>query len=123
MVADCSSKFYAACRATKQPYNWTITTYVVSYSFADAACPDDHDFAVPRTALENSYLRQAMRESDRDYDGHGAVSSYFKQLSLPNNFVDGRALLQVSRVNLLCDPTLFHVEVLADSHHVVGGFQ
>jgi len=74
VVADCSSKFYAACRARNQPYNWTITSYAVSYSFADAACPVDHDFAAPRTALENSYLRQAMRRSDTDCDGHGAVS-------------------------------------------------
>lgn len=72
VVNDCSSKYFAACRAKNQPYNWTITTYQISYSYADQACGDSYDFAVPRTALENSYLNQAIRDSRRDYDGHGA---------------------------------------------------
>lgn len=70
-VSDCSSKYYAACRGEKQPYNWTITSYSISYSFADQACDEGYDFAVPRTALENSYLQQAILSSKRDYDGHG----------------------------------------------------
>ena len=69
---DCSQKYYAACRAQNQPYNWTITSYPISYSYASAACPNSYNFAAPRTALENSYLAQAMRASHRDYDGHGA---------------------------------------------------
>lgn len=72
IVADCSQKYFAACRAQAQPYNWTITTYPISYSIANQACPDEYTFTAPRTALENSYLTQAMRESHRDYDGHGA---------------------------------------------------
>jgi hypothetical protein len=72
VVNDCSSKFYAACRANNQPYNWTITSYQISYSFAEQACGDSYHFAAPRTALENSYLFQAMKDSGRDYDGHGA---------------------------------------------------
>ncbi|TVY19215.1 Maintenance of telomere capping protein 6 [Lachnellula arida] len=72
VVADCSQKYYAACRANGQPYNWTITTYPISYSFADDACPDSYRFAAPRTALENSYLGKALRDSHRDWDGHGA---------------------------------------------------
>jgi hypothetical protein len=71
IVSDCSSKFFAACRAQSQPYNWTITTYPISYSYADQACSGDYDFAAPRTALENSYLSMAMRDKSRDYDGHG----------------------------------------------------
>jgi hypothetical protein len=72
IVNDCSSKYFAACRAKNQPYNWTITSYAISYSYAEQACGDAYDFAVPRTALENSYLYQAMRQSKRDFDGHGA---------------------------------------------------
>lgn len=72
VVADCSQKYYAACRAQNQPYNWTITTYPISYSYADDACPDEYSFAAPRTALENSYLSLVMKDSRRDYDGHGA---------------------------------------------------
>jgi hypothetical protein len=45
--------------------------YPVTYSFAGQACQDPYSFAAPRTALENSYLTQAMRGSHRDYDEHG----------------------------------------------------
>ncbi|TVY40537.1 Maintenance of telomere capping protein [Lachnellula subtilissima] len=72
VVADCSQKYYAACRASGQPYNWTITTYPTSYSFAEDACPDNYRFSAPRTALENSYLSKALKDNHRDYDGHGA---------------------------------------------------
>lgn len=71
VVNDCSSRYYAACRAHMGPYNWTITSYPISYSFAKQACGDTYDFALPRNALENSYLLQAMIDSQRDYDGHG----------------------------------------------------
>jgi hypothetical protein len=71
-VDDCSQKYFAACRAQNQPYNWTITSYPISYSYTNQACPDSYNFAAPRTALENSYLARAMRASHRDYGGHGA---------------------------------------------------
>lgn len=74
-VTDCSTKLYAACRATNpsisSPYDWAINTYPISYSFAPQACPDRYSFAVPRTALENSYLNKAIRDTRRDYDGRG----------------------------------------------------
>ncbi|PQE21415.1 lectin C-type domain-containing protein [Rutstroemia sp. NJR-2017a BBW] len=56
VVADCSDKLYAACRAPGDPYNWTLSTYPTSYSYASSACPSPYTFSVPRTALENSYL-------------------------------------------------------------------
>jgi hypothetical protein len=88
VVADCSQKYYAACRANGQPYNWSITTYPVSYSFAKQACHDSYQFAAPRTALENSYLAQAMRNSRRDYDGQG-VWVDFNSLDYKSCWVTG----------------------------------
>lgn len=55
---------------TPQPQ--TLAPVAVSYSFASSNCPSEYTFAAPRTALENAYLTQAMRRSDRDFDGHGA---------------------------------------------------
>jgi len=72
IVDDCSAKRYAACRLRNKPYTWTLADVAVSYSFADENCPEDYDFAAPRTALENAYLTLAMRRSGRDFDGHGA---------------------------------------------------
>ncbi|EPE25809.1 hypothetical protein GLAREA_01721 [Glarea lozoyensis ATCC 20868] len=60
IVADCRGDYYAACRASRQPYNWTTSSRTVSYESAEDACPSDFEFAAPRTALENSFLTQAM---------------------------------------------------------------
>lgn len=59
-VDNCSLKNYAACRIPSQPYNWTLTSYQTSYSYAAAACPSPYIFAAPRTALENAYLHQTI---------------------------------------------------------------
>ncbi|ESZ98692.1 hypothetical protein SBOR_0930 [Sclerotinia borealis F-4128] len=69
-VADCSTKLYAACRAPSQPYNWTLTTYGISYSYASRACPTPYTFSAPRTALENAYLTQTIHNlsPNRDLD-------------------------------------------------------
>ncbi|PBP24077.1 Lectin C-type domain protein [Diplocarpon rosae] len=55
IVDDCTQKRYAACRARGQPYNWTLTPITTPYNTAERHCPQSYDFAVPRTALENSY--------------------------------------------------------------------
>lgn len=88
MVADCSQKYFAACRAHNQPYNWTITTYSISYSFATDACQAPYHFAAPRTALENSYLIQEVGRSHRDYDGDG-VWVDFNSLDISGCWVSG----------------------------------
>jgi len=69
-VTDCSQKYYAACRMPNQPYNWTLTTYSISYSYATSACAPPYAFAAPRTALENTYLAATIRalRKDRDFD-------------------------------------------------------
>ncbi|KAF7956532.1 hypothetical protein EAE96_003868 [Botrytis aclada] len=69
-VTDCSTKLYAACRAPSQPYNWTLTTYPISYSYAAQACPSPYIFSAPRTALENAYLSQTTTNFSpaRDFD-------------------------------------------------------
>jgi hypothetical protein len=88
IVADCSQKYYVACRAYNQPYNWTVTTYLASYNFAAQACQDPYSFTVPRTALENSYLTQAMRSSHQEYDGHGVLVD-FNSLDFSGCWVTG----------------------------------
>ncbi|CAD6447068.1 09d1a84e-e60f-4c78-bd52-9f712e49bd0a [Sclerotinia trifoliorum] len=59
-VTDCSTKLYAACRFPAQPYNWTLTNYPISYSYASQACPAPYTFSSPRSALENTHLLQTI---------------------------------------------------------------
>ena len=71
MVSDCSSKYYSACRATSNPFNWSISDYPVSYSYAPQSCPIGYKFAAPRTPLENTFLNHSIATNGRDYDDHG----------------------------------------------------
>jgi len=88
-VSDCSNKNFAACRAHSQPYKWTIATYSVSYTYASSTCPDGYDFAVPRTALENSYLVRAMKRSGRDFDLRSGAWIDFNSLDVEGCWVAG----------------------------------
>lgn len=90
VVNDCSTKNFASCRAHHQPYNWTTTSYPITYPFAPLACPEGYDFAVPRTALENSYLFQAIGATNRDYDNFG-VWVDFNSLDTETCWVSGGA--------------------------------
>lgn len=69
-AVDCSSKLFAACRGPGDPYNFSITSYQTSYSFAHQACKP-LSFAVPRTPLENSFLAKTIREDRRNFDDSG----------------------------------------------------
>lgn len=61
-VADCTTQYHAACRINGRPYEWTISESTIPFTSASGACPDGSTFAVPRTALENTYLyRQLLR--------------------------------------------------------------
>ena len=48
VVGDCSTKNFAACRAQSQPYNWTLASYPVSYTYASRSCPNGYTFVAPR---------------------------------------------------------------------------
>ncbi|CZT08214.1 related to Lectin C-type domain protein [Rhynchosporium agropyri] len=88
VVDNCSAKRFAACQASSQPYNWTITDEETVYSFAAAYCPEAYTFAAPRTALENAYLTLAMQRSGRNWNGHGAWVD-FNSLDIEGCWVTG----------------------------------
>lgn len=60
-TADCSKRHYGACRVGNQPYEWTVSSQTGEYDNVDDSCPSNSTFAVPRTALENSYLHAAIQ--------------------------------------------------------------
>lgn len=60
--SDCGSTHYVACRATGQPWNWTLSNTAISYAYAEGACGRGYGFATPRTGLENRYLLEVVRE-------------------------------------------------------------
>lgn len=60
-VTDCDDQHYAACRADNSPYVWTVSDSKSLYYKANTTCDDKSNFAVPRTALENQYMLDAMR--------------------------------------------------------------
>ena len=65
-VADCTGRHYAACRSNTNPYSWSISSYRGGYTEVNDNCPSDSTFAVPRTAMENSYLLSTLRATRPD---------------------------------------------------------
>lgn len=63
---DCFDKFYAACRKGNSPYEWTMSEKKDSYEKAGVSCPENTSFAVPRTALENTYLYEYLITQRQD---------------------------------------------------------
>lgn len=55
-ATGCSDRLYAACRVKNSPYEWTLSNEPETYVLAGTTCPENSKFAVPRTALENTYL-------------------------------------------------------------------
>ena len=62
-VGRCSSTRRAACRQNGAPHVWTISGTAAPYTNANATCPPNTTFAVPRTSLENAYLFSALRSA------------------------------------------------------------
>lgn len=75
-VADCSDRHYAACRVDNKPYSWTISSQPGRYEQMDDAC-QSHTFSVPRTPLENRYLRDAIERWSTRYDEDGSSRMFW----------------------------------------------
>lgn len=61
----CSSKRRVACRVNNSPFTWHLSTARTSYKEASSACPDNTDFSIPRTGLENTYLYRYLLSQDQ----------------------------------------------------------
>ena len=90
-VDDCTSKYYAACRVASEPYQWQISSGSVTFSAAAGACSGNSTFAVPRTALENTYLHSALsaRPDIANADGSNGVWVQFNSLDIETCWVIG----------------------------------
>lgn len=85
-VGDCTDRHYAACRVGNAPYAWTVSNQRGQYYQVDDACDDDSSFDVPRTALENSYLRAAILASDSSDE---MIWVNYNDLDVTGCWVDG----------------------------------
>jgi hypothetical protein len=99
-ATDCASKYRAACRYSYSPYAWTMTSSRYSFSDAVDQCPGNSSFAVPRTALENTYLLAAARsflsslgrdadDNDADDRADEPIFLNFQSLVTPDCWVVG----------------------------------
>lgn len=72
-VADCDAQHYGVCRHNNLPYNWTVGEGKAFYYQTERTCDDHTSFTVPRTALENRYMLDALRNwaaAQDDDDGN-----------------------------------------------------
>lgn len=59
-VTYCEEHFPVACRDPNDPFRWTVEDGTATYNEAYRSCPSGKKFAVPRTALENRHLLNAV---------------------------------------------------------------
>jgi hypothetical protein len=87
-IVDCAEEHPGACRATNDPYVWMISQSRGPNSSRDKACPPNSTFAVPRTGLENTYLRYAAAKSP-EAASDAAIWLNFNSLDVQNCWVSG----------------------------------
>ena len=85
-VADCTERHYASCRVGNSPYTWRISSTKAVYSSCEDMCPDGSSFDVPKTALENRYLSNAVMQR-RNEDS--VIWLNFNSLDVQNCWVPG----------------------------------
>lgn len=110
-VGDCTTKYYAACRIASEPYQWQISADPVAFSAAPDVCSGNSTFAVPRTALENTYLYSALKarpdvSSNSDTNG---VWLQFHSLDIETCWVSGGS-------NASCP---YHVDAVSEQRRAV----
>ncbi|CAG8983862.1 hypothetical protein HYALB_00005500 [Hymenoscyphus albidus] len=88
-VSDCDAKNPVACRAARHPWKWTVSTTTRSYAEAERACNGDYAFAAPRTALENSYLYDSVKQKGFEQEQNVWVD--FNELDVADCWVTGGA--------------------------------
>lgn len=64
-VADCNSRYRAACQDPRRPYHWEVSSAISGFEFAERLCRLPLRFAVPHTALENTHLYAALQRSSK----------------------------------------------------------
>ena len=65
-AANCTNVRRTACRVNNRPFTWVLSNTTSSYFDAPTVCPDDTDFDVPRTGLENTYLFDHAMSQSKD---------------------------------------------------------
>ncbi|ELR09216.1 hypothetical protein GMDG_03790 [Pseudogymnoascus destructans 20631-21] len=118
-VTSCADRHYVACRST--PFSWSISDHAVAFPYAPSACPHGTTFVAPASALENAYLAQAQRDTQRDYDNQGVFVA-FNSAQVDGCWVIGGAdavcpydrvtLLSFARAREIVVPTVAAVIIL-----------
>jgi hypothetical protein len=81
---DCTERHLAACQSPTNPYHWEISASQETYP--RLSCPPDTIFSVPHTALENSYLLDAMQSHPSRPD---TLYLNLNALDVPDCWVEG----------------------------------
>lgn len=87
-ATGCSDRLYAACRVGNSPYRWTLSNEPETYVFAGASCPENSSFAVPRTALENTYLYEYLLDQPKHLINASSLEVNKRNVWIDFNSVD-----------------------------------
>ncbi|KAH7385305.1 hypothetical protein DE146DRAFT_702427 [Phaeosphaeria sp. MPI-PUGE-AT-0046c] len=87
-VADCSSRYRAACRMPGQRYDWKISPDSSNYYDASSTCRAPYQFDVPHTALENAHLLAAF-QGDEKKSPNEEIFIDLNSINIPECWVSG----------------------------------
>ncbi|GAM82216.1 hypothetical protein ANO11243_001950 [Dothideomycetidae sp. 11243] len=112
-VAPCAGRFPGACRIGSAPFEWTLTDQRGSYDAVNHVCPPNSTFAVPRTPIENAYLRATAVETLSSSDADPDSESHLVWINLNDLDIGG---CWVTGVNARCP---YNTNQASASRHVI----
>ncbi|KAJ5618407.1 hypothetical protein N7528_007050 [Penicillium herquei] len=85
---NCSDVRRGACRVGNSPYSWALTNATADYSHISNYCPPGSSFAVPRTALENTYLYKFLSDEPSSILDATSTDPAYREVLLDFNSID-----------------------------------
>ncbi|KAL2008762.1 hypothetical protein VTN00DRAFT_6956 [Thermoascus crustaceus] len=101
-AAACAEERHAACRVGNSPYKWVLTSNKVSYLAAQNECPEDTEFSVPRTGLENMYLYNYLLSQPKDMINPSDDDTDKREVWLNFNSLDVESCWVTGGPNVTC---------------------
>lgn len=87
-ATNCAYQRRAACRVGNSPFSWTLSDSMAPYANVSATCPSGSTFAVPRTALENTYLYKKLLSEARTTIDPTSTDPTLNEIFLDFNSID-----------------------------------
>lgn len=87
-ATNCTEQLRGACRVGHSPFSWQVSNATADYWGLPDTCPPGSSFAVPRTALENTYLYHHLLAQSSSVIDPASSNSSLREVFLDFNSLD-----------------------------------